>query len=200
MLHAPSVVQNFRTHANELVEQKIDDGVAFGDGTGDELDGVATLASPFVVPTALANFYTATNIWDVIMAVNTYVRLNNHRGPLTCVLNTVWMAKMAAYKDANNQYIIPPFVTPDGKTVGETAVMFSNKIPDTDIMLGDLRKFHAVISEDVKYYEGWENDDFSKNLVSRKLEAFLGTYLPDSDSGAIIYDQIATIETAITVV
>lgn len=199
IMHAPSVVQNFRKHASELMEQVIDDGVATGDGIGNNLSGVATLASPFVVPPALANSYTATNIWDVINAVATYVRLNNHKGALTCVLNTVYMAIMKQYKDAENNYILPPFVTLDGKQVGEVRIIFTNKIPDTDIMLGDLKKFNAVISEDVRYYEGWENDDFSKNLSSRKLEAFLGTYLPSSDAGAIIYDQIATIETAISV-
>jgi HK97 family phage major capsid protein len=199
IMHAPSVVQNFRTHVTELIDQKIDDGVASGDGIGNNLSGISTLAAPFVVPTALANYYTATNIYDVVNATASYVRLNNFKGALTCVLNTVWQAKMLGIKDAENNYISPAFVTPDGRTIGEVNVIFSNKVDEADILLGDLMKFNAVISENVNYFEGWENDDFSKNLSSRKLEAYLGTYLPDSDAGAIIFDQIATIETAITV-
>lgn len=195
--HAPSVVNDFRTHADELMDQVIDDGVATGDGLGNNLTGVSTAASPFVAPAQLANFYQDPNIWDVIMAVATYVRLNNFKGNLTCVLNTVWMAKMKAYKNLDGDYIIPPFVTQDGKTVGEVKVVFTNKLPDTDILLGDLKKFKVVIAENIAYFEGWENDDFSKNLSSRKLEAFLGTYFPTSDSGSIIYDTIATIQTAI---
>jgi len=197
IMHAPSVVSNFRTHANELVEQVIDDGVAVGDGVGNNLNGVATLASPFIVPPALANTYQAANIFDAIMAVATYVRLNNYKGQLTCVLNTVYMATMASIKDQNDNYIIPPFVTKDGKQVGETRIVFTNKLDAAKIMLGDLKKFNVVISEDVKYYEGWENDDFSKNLSSRKLEAFMGTYLPDNNAGAIIYDDVATVLAAI---
>lgn len=197
--HAPSVVQDFRTHVDELMEQVIDDGVASGDGVGPNLNGVTTLAAPFVVPPALANFYPVGNIFDAIMAVATYVRLNNHKGALTCVLNTVYMAQMAGLKDSQNNYIVPPFVTQDGRQVGEVRIVFSNKVAAADMLLGDLKKFKTVISENVMYFEGWENDDFSKNLSSRKLEAFLGTYLPDSDSGAIIFDQIATILTAITV-
>jgi len=199
IMHAPSVVSDFRTHADELVDQVIDDGVATGDGIGNNLNGVATLASPFIVPPALANVYQAANIFDAIMAVATYVRLNNYKGQLTCVLNTVWMAQMAAYKDQNDNYIVPPFVTKDGKQVGETRILFTNKLDAAKIMLGDLKKFRVVIAEDVKYFEGWENDDFSKNLSSRKLEAFMGTYLPDNDAGAIIYDDIATVLTAIAV-
>lgn len=197
IMHAPSVVQNFRMHANELVEQVIDDGVATGDGLGNNLDGIATLASPFIVPPSLANSYQAANIYDAIMAVATYVRLNNFKGQLTCVLNTVYMAQMAAIKDSQNNYIVPPFVTKDGKQVGETRILFTNKLAATKIMLGDLKKFNVVIAENVKYFEGWENDDFSKNLSSRKLEAFLGTYLPDNHAGAIIFDDIATVLAAI---
>ena len=196
-MHAPSVVGDFRTHANELMDSKIDDGVAVGDGLGDNLSGITTLASPFVVPPSLALYYQSANIFDVIQAVATYVRLNNFKGNLTCVLNTVWMAKMMGIKNLNDDYIIPPFVTKDGKQVGETRVLFTNKFDEADILLGELKKFRVRISEGVSYFEGWENDDFSKNLSSRKLEAFLGTYLPTSDAGAIIYDQIATILTAI---
>ena len=195
--HAPSVVSEFRTHADELISLKMDSGVLSGDGTGNNLSGVTTLASPFIVPAQLANYYQDANIFDAICAIATYVRLNNFKGNLTCVLNTVWMAKMKGLKNANGDYIVPPFVSPDGTKVGEVTVRFENGITDADILLGDLKQFKVRISEDVSYHEGWENDDFSKNLESRKLEAFLGTYLPTNRAGAIIYDTIATVLTAI---
>jgi len=197
--HAPSVVTDFRQHADELIENKIDDGVLYGDGTGNNLSGLATEAAPFVVPTGLANYYPAGNIFDAIMAVATYVRLNNFKGQLTCVLNTVWMAKMKGIKDADNNYIVPPFVAPDGTQVGEVRIVFHNRVNEDKILLGDMKKFKVRISENVQYFEGWENDDFSKNLSSRKLEAFLGTYMHGADAGSIIYDDISTVLTAITV-
>ena len=196
--HAPSVVSDFRTHADELIRLKMDTGVLSGDGTGDELEGITELASPFIVPTQLANYYESANIFDVIIAIATYVRLNNFKGNLTCVLNTVWQAKMFGVKNLEGDYIIPPFVTKDGKQVGEVRVQFENGLDQDSILLGDLKKFKVRIAEDLKYYEGWENDDFSKNLESRKIEAFLGTYLPTNHAGAIIYDDIATVLTAIS--
>jgi hypothetical protein len=199
MMHAPRVVTNFREHANELIDQKIDTQVLTGNGTGNNLSGIATLASPFIVPTALANFYTEANIWDGINAIATYVRLNNFNGQLTCVLNTVYEAIMKGYKTTYNEYIVPPFVSPDGTKVGSVKLVFSNKMPDDKILLGDLMQFKVVFSESVMFAEGWENDDFSKNLTSFKLEAFLGTYLPSNRAGSIIYDDIATVLTAIEV-
>lgn len=200
--HTTSVEADFREHANELIEQKMDTVALTGNETlfPNEFDGIATLSDAFVVPTELANYYPAPNIYDAINAVATFVRLNNFRGQLTCVLNTVWKAKMQGIKDAHNDYILPSFVTPDGNTVGEVRVQFENKMPAEKILLGDMMKYKLVIAENIEYDEGYENDDFSKNLVSRKLEAFLGSYKKDSDAGSIIYDDIATVLTAIELI
>jgi hypothetical protein len=99
----------------------------------------------------------------------------------------------------DGDYIIPPFVSPDGTKVGSVNVEFRNKFPDTHLLVGDLKKFNLVMAENVTYDEGYENDDFSKNLVSKKLEAFMGTYIKRADAGAIIYDDIAGILTDIEV-
>lgn len=196
--HAPSVVNDFLTHANELMELKADAGVLSGDGTGNNLSGLATLASPFVVPSALANFYPAPTIFDAIMSVATYVRLNNFKGSLRCVLNTVWKAKFFGNKEATtNSYILPSFVAPDGSRVGDIEITFENGMDADKILLGELKRFKVRISEQMVYAEGYENDDFSKNLQSRKIETFMATYLPANHAGAIIYDDIATVLTAI---
>ena len=202
MNHAPSVVADFMEHANELMEQKMDDGALEGDGTGANLLGITATgaAAAFVVPTQLANYYADANIYDAIMAVATQIRLANFKGQLTAVLNTVWEAKMKGIKNVDGDYIIPPFVTPDGKTVGAVNVVFSTKIADTHLLVGDLRKYNIVICDDIVYDEGYENDDFSKNLVSKKLEGFMGSYIKRGDAGSIVYDSIAGILTAIEVV
>lgn len=200
MLHAPSVVSDFQDHAYELVEQKIDDQLLTGDGLTVNLLGLQTAASAFIVPAALAGYYTSPNIYDVVMAMATQIRLSNFKGKITAILNTVWMAKMAGIKDAEERYIVAPFVTPDGKQIGEVEIKFSNKIGSDAILIGDLKRFNAVFSENIIYDEGYENDDFSKNLVSKKLEAFLGTYIKDSDAGSILYGDISDIQDDLVVV
>ena len=202
MNHAPAVEADFREHAGQLIEQKMDDVALIGDEAtvSTEFDGIATLADAFIVPSELANYYSSANTYDAINAVATFVRLNNFKGNLTCVLNTVWRAKLQGIKDNQGRYIIPPFVTQDGKTVGEVSIQFENKMPADKILLGDLKKYKIVIAENVEYDEGYENDDFSRNLVSRKLEAFMGSYKKASDAGSIVYDDIATILTAIETV
>jgi len=202
MNHAPSVIDNFRTHANELIENKIDDTVLSGDNSNNSLEfnGLETVGTAFIVPTQLANYYPGANIFDAINAVATFVRLNNFKGALTCILNPVWKAIMQGIKDKDDNYIIPPFVTQDGMQVGEVRVVFSNRFDAAKIILGNLKKYNLVMSEDVSYDEGYENDDFSRNLVSRKLEAFMGSYIKGSDAGSIVSDDISTILSAIATI
>lgn len=200
MMHAPAIVQDFQEHARELVDQKIDDQLLDGDGLTNNLSGLETEASAFIVPAGLAGYYVAPNIYDVIMAMATRIRLSNFKGQITAILNTVWMAKMAGIKDAEERYIIAPFVSADGTKVGQVNVKFSNKIGDDAILIGDLKKFNVVFAENIVYDEGYENDDFSKNLVSRKLEAFLGTYIKASDAGAILFGDISDIQDDLVVV
>lgn len=200
MMHAPAIVQDFQEHARELVDQKIDDQLLDGDGLTVNLSGLETEASAFIVPAGLAGYYLMPNIYDVIMAAATRIRLSNFKGQITTILNTVWMAKMAGIKDTEGRYIIAPFVSPDGTRVGSVNIKFSNKIGDDDILIGDLKKFNVVFAENIMYDEGYENDDFSKNLVSRKLEAFLGTYVKASDAGSILFADISDVQDDLVVV
>lgn len=193
MNHAPAVVEDFREHAYELVDQKIDDNILFQVADATHFAGIAQQASAFVVPPQLAAYYPNANIWDVINAMASRIRLSNFKGQLTAVLNTVWEAKMMGIKDLEGRYITPPFVTPDGRRVGSVNIVFSNKIDDDAILIGELKRYNVVIAENIQYDEGYENDDFSKNLVSKKLEAFLGAYINPAAAGSILYEEISSV-------
>lgn len=199
MFHAPSVVEDFREHANELVDQVIDDQILEGDGTGNNLDGLIANAGAFIVPVGLAEFYADANIYDVIAAMATQIRLANYKGQIEAVLNTVWWAKMAGTKDGEGRYLIVPFKSPDGKTIFDVRIHFTNKMDADDILVGVLKNYNLVISEDAIYAEGYENDDFSKNLVSKKIESFMQGYIKQSREGSILYANIADVLTDIEV-
>lgn len=190
LMHAPAIVADFLEHAYQLVNDKIDGEILNGDGLTTNLSGLTTKAAAWVVPPALAGYYTNANIFDVIMAVGSSIDIKNFTGKQTVILNPIWRAKMAGVKDSLGQYVIPPFVTPDGRNVGGITVKFSNRLAVDKIVQGDMSKFRVVFAENIMYDEGYENDDFSKNLVSRKLEAFLGTYIKASDAGSIVYGDI----------
>lgn len=196
MYHAPAVVEDMKQHAEELVDQVVDVAILTGDGTGTNLNGLVAEAGAFVVPTGLANYYADPNIYDVINATATQIRIANFDAT-DVTLNPVWAAQMAGIKDLEGRYLVPPFVSFDGKEISGINVHYSNNIPATHILIGDLKKYTLVVSEDAIYNEGYENDDFSKNLVSKKIESFMQGFLQPSYDGAIIYDAIADIITDI---
>jgi HK97 family phage major capsid protein len=201
MNHAPSVVSNFREHADDLIELRIDAGLFDGTGVAPDIDGITTLASPFVVPPQLALFYTFANIFDVINAVATSIKLADYKGPMTVVLNPVWEAVMLGIKEATTgTYIVPPFVTTNGDTfvVNGMPVVFNTYVGDDEILLGILPNFKVVFAENIAFAEGFINDDFTRNQVRFRLAAWLGTYLPESQRGSIVFDNISTILTAIS--
>lgn len=199
MFHAPAVVEDFREHANELVDEVIDDQLLTGTGLTTNLSGLVANAGAFVVPTGLAEYYADANIYDVIAAMATQIKIANHKGQIHAVLNTVWWAKMTGVKDTEGQYLVVPFKSPDGKTVYDVKLHFTNKMPATDILVGVLKNYNLVISEDAIYAEGYENDDFSKNLVSKKIESFMNGYVKQSKAGSILYADIADVTEDIAV-
>ncbi|HWZ03029.1 MAG TPA: phage major capsid protein [Mucilaginibacter sp.] len=198
-LHAPSVISDFAERANQYIEQKIDGAILVNEAADLGFDGLNDVGVPFIVPSTLANYYSFANIFDVIMACASQIMQANFSGELTAVLNTVWMAKMQGVKDSLGNYIVPPFVTKDGQNVGPVSVQFSNKVAATDITVGILTNYALVMAENISYDEGYVNDDFQKNLMSKKLEGFMGSKFKPSNSGSIIHDQIATILTAIEI-
>lgn len=192
MYHAPAVIEDMKQHATELVDQVVDIAILTGDGTGTNLNGIVAEAGAFVVPAALAGYYADANIYDVISAMATQIRIANFDAT-DVVLHPVWAAQMAGIKDNEGRYLIPPFVSADGMNIMGIRVHYSNNVPAANILIGDLKKYVLVVSEDAIYNEGYENDDFSKNLVSKKIESFMQGFLQPSYDGAILYDAIADV-------
>lgn len=196
IMHTNRVVGDFQEHANELIEQQIDTKVLQGDGIGDNLLGIFNQVSAFIAPTSLIGFYQNPNIWDVINAIIAQISLANFTAT-DIVLNTVQRAIMFGTKDTQDRYIMPPFMTPDGKQISGLAVTFTNKMPEGKIMVGDMKKFKAVFSEDIMFDSGLMDDDFATNHTSFKLEAYLGVYIKAPNIPSIVVDDIATVKTAI---
>lgn len=193
LFHTRLAVQDFDRYARELMEEKIPYSVLLGNATLNttEPNGIITLASAWVVPPAIASSTPMPNVYDAVLALATAIRIRGFKGEIVVRLNDVWSYMMkSATKDTSGQYIVPPFSSQDGTTIDGVRVKFDPEVPADKILGGVLRNFNAVICEDIMYFEGYENDDFRKNLISRKLEAFIGTYLPGVLRPSVIYADI----------
>jgi HK97 family phage major capsid protein len=164
-----------------------------GDGTGANPKGIITAASAYV-GTGLDGTIIAPNTVDALRAGMLQMRLLKYR-PNVVWLNPTEVAGMDLIKSTDGHYIK---IETDGilKTL---KVEESLDIPIGYFLMMDSAKWNIRVYEDFRLEFGWENDDFTKNLVTIIAEMRLHSYQNSIDQGAVLYDEIATITDALAV-
>lgn len=147
-----------------------------GDGTGTNIFGLETYA-PTYVPVASA--ISDANRYDLIVKVSEDITkgLGNKFRANYAIMNLTEINKMKLKKDANDNYIIPPFVSRDGKEVSGVMVIEDNGFANDTMIVGDSR--YGTIYEDEEGYTistGMVGNQFledEETLKARKRMCFL---------------------------
>lgn len=185
---------------NELkyqVDIKVDNQLLSGDGTGENLKGIASFAGGFVLTTVKTSGGGTPNDADAIRACIAQIKSLNFRAT-TAFLNPIDAANMDLTKNTQGSYIIPPFQSSTGLTIAGVPIIESNQVPVGQLLIGDMSKFIVRNYKAFAIQYGWVNDDFEKNLVTIIGERRLHSYVAENNTGAFIYDSLATIKAAIT--
>lgn len=156
--------------------------------------GITTLASAYNLTTIEAE---DPNNFDAIVAAYTQIRTLNFTGEIEAFMNPVDIANMKLSKGTNGQYVLPPFITSDGMTVSGVRVNEDNNIAAGYLLIGVMRLYRVMMYQDFFIQFGWENDDFSKNLVTVIGEMRFHQFFSSNHTGAWIYDTFDNIKTAI---
>jgi len=158
--------------------------------------GVTKYASLFTLTTL--DPVVAANNADAIRAAKAQLASLNFNGPITAYANPIDIANMELAKSTEGVYVIPPFVTSDGTRIGGVTVIEDNNIAVGYLLIGDMSKYKVLMYQDFFVQWGWENDDFSKNLVTVIGEMRFHQWVSANHAGAFIYDTFANIKTALT--
>jgi len=156
-------------------------------------------------PAGIRNFaaaYTLTGIqtqnpnnWDVARAMIAQIRASYIDGPILVAMNPVDVANMEMSKAiSQGQYMnlnIRPI--PGGFLVEDY------NITSGDVLAFAVDALKTLIYKDFRIAYGWENDDFTKNLVTAIAETRFHQFHSDNHSAAFVYDQIADVKTAIAI-
>jgi len=169
------------------------------------LTGTASSTNPAGI-TTIASAYTLTSIStpnptnsDAIRAAIAQIRSLNFNGTLTAYMNPIDMANMDLEKaDTSGVYMLPPFASADGRIIAGVQIIEDNNIAVGNLLIGDMSKYRILMYQDFFVQFGWENDDFSKNLVTVIGEMRFHQFYSSNHTGAWIYDTFANIKTAIT--
>ncbi|MDR0692442.1 MAG: phage major capsid protein [Prevotellaceae bacterium] len=170
----------------------VDEKLLSGAG-GVEPDGILSGAAAYV-GTGLDETITRPTNADAIRAGMLQMRLLNYK-PDVVFMNPTDTAALDLLKTADGHYI----------KVEIDAIMQHIKVIETtevtagSFLLMDTQKWTVKILEDLEVKFGWENDDFRKNLVTVIAEMRLHSYQYSVDAGAVLYDEFATVKTALAV-
>ena len=180
----------------ELINLKIDDQLLNGTGLTVNLTGITTNATAWAAGAFAIAIPTPTK-WDVLRTAINQVRVNLFE-PNYIVMHPTDVTAMELSKDTTGQYVMPPFAALDGTIVSGIRVVANTGVTIDKFLVGDFSKSGVRFKEGVTINVGYENDDFTKNLVTILAEARLVQRVKSNHYGAFVYGDFSEAITALT--
>ena len=158
--------------------------------SGANMQGLMDHATAFSAGSLAGTIITPNN-FDVIRAAISQIVLANFV-PNICILNPADAAAMDLTKGTDGHYIMPPFSTAGGATIGGVRIVENPGVTAGDYVIGDFSKAIFYQREGINIMVGWENDDFTKNLVTIIGELRGNLYISENNEGAFVKGDFAT--------
>jgi len=182
------VRSEINTELMEAIEQNIDYSLVNGAG-GNDLNGLLTYAPAFSAP-SFTGTIPGANISDLVRIAKAQIEAANFV-PTHVVLNPEDVAKIELTKTSTGEYTYPAFWDANMRLAG-LIVVSSNNIAAGTMIVGDFSKFNIKFREDMNMSVGYENDDFTRNMITILCEARLVSYVKGNDVNAFVQSDIAT--------
>jgi HK97 family phage major capsid protein len=180
----------------ELINLKIDEQLLNGTGLTVNLVGINTNATAWAAG-AFALGITTPNVFDVLRTAVNQVRVNLFE-PNYIVMHPTDVTRMDLAKGSDGHYVLPPFASNDGTQVSGIRVVANTGVALDNFLVGDFSKAGVRFKEGLTINVGYENDDFTKNLVTILAEARLVQRVKSNHYGAFVKGVISTSITALT--
>lgn len=183
------IEQEIRSELVELVLLKADEQVLKGNGTSPQMKGIMEFATAYNGG-GFANKIVDPNNFDVLRTAINQVNLADF-DPTFIVLNPTEVAEMELTKASDGHYIMPPFTTSDATVIKGLRVVTNTGVAAGSFLVGDFSKARVAIRENVTVQAGYENDDFTKNLVTFLCEMRGVTYVKSNHVLAFVKGTFA---------
>ena len=170
-------------------------GILSGTGADGQIKGIASDMPGFSLGTFKIE---KANAYDAIVAAYTQIVSTSNMAyrPNLVLMNPIDYAQMQLVKDVNGQYL-RPFRVGDELIPG-LRVEASTAVAQGDLWVGDFNYLNIRDVWALTVQFGWENDDFTKNLVTMIGEKRLIAYIKAQYKTAFVKDTIANIITGIS--
>ncbi len=153
-----------------------------GDGVSPNLNGLVTTVSAYTAP---VSGIIDANIYDLFVKVSEDITDTGGAkyAPDFGLMNITDINKMKLKKDANNNYIIPPFVNRDGNEVAGMMVLEENSIVANTMVIGDSRYARIYERQGITIARGLVNAQFAEDMETLKVRTRLAFLIRDADVG-----------------
>lgn len=196
-----SVARDFLFKKHNLKKSK---GILSGDGIDQNPKGATTYGRVFSAgPLALA--VVSPNFMDVVNACITDIyTTHNYQDEMPYMANLVlvnpsdFYIQLVSAKDLNGLPLYPQAGLFNQVVIGGVTIVPEESIPAGKIFVCDMTKYNTTNYMPYTVKIGWVNDDFIKNQFVILGESRFHAFVKKLDEQAFIYDDIATIKTAIT--
>lgn len=187
---------------NFLIENvflKLDENLMFGDGTGANLKGVDSVAPDWAAGAQALSVDTPT-VYDVISTSAKQVKVAGELGsymPNWALMNPEDVETMRLTKDANGNYIIPPFVDLDGQTIRGMRVVETTLVPANEMYVGDFSKgiVYTARTMTIKMTDS-HGTNFTSDILLMKATLRKALLIRQVNAGAFLH--VPSITQAIT--
>lgn len=186
---------------------KRQNGILFGDGTGDTPVGVTSLARAYDPASWSGEKVQDPNLYDAVIAAATQI-LTTHNYtdeaefyPNVAFVNPAILNALKLKKNEFGMYLFPTFQINGGKgtmNVDNFILVGKREIPAGKIMIGDFTKLRIINYIDYAVSMGWINAQFITNQFTMVGEGRFFTLIKELDRNAFIYDDISDIIAGIT--
>lgn len=186
---------------NKLVTRlflDVDNEVLNGTGAGQSLNGVLSLATAFAAGTFANTVDNANDVDSLVVAIN-QIKLANHRGQLTIMMNPSDVAalKLIKLSATDKRYIDRLVMVGSTLTLDGVAIIENVNITAGDFLVGDFSKAIIVQKEALSVEVGLDGNDFTKNMRTILAEWRGDVIIQNNDRTAFVTGTFATTNAAL---
>ena len=195
------IANNYLRAKHDLKRQN---GILFGDGISPNPKGATVYGRTFVAGD-MANEVVTPNFMDVVNACVTdiytthnYVDEMNYMANIVLVNPVDFYLNLVSAKDANGLPLYPMAGLFNRVTIGGVTIVPFEDIPAGKIFVCDMSRYRVTNYIPYTVRIGWINDQLITNQFTMVGESRFHAFVEKLDEQAFIYDDIATIKSAIT--
>lgn len=163
------------------------------------MTGVLSSTVPAGVQTFSLGFTTSglstvnPNNWDCCRAIIAQMRAAFITGPIVIFMNPIDVANMDMEKAISQG----TYLGIENRPIPGGVIVEDNNIAVGFVQAIALDALKTLIYKDYVLTFGWENDDFTKNLVTAVAETRFHSFHSENDAAAFVYDDFADIKSQI---